>query len=155
MMDGIVSLTLALLSGAFLSSVVFASIARSLGFVPSETIKPAYRTAADFRIQVNPPTVSTGLKTLQNGNLMVYYSYDPTTSLYYSILPKGDSPGQAKLQHQLKTRSEFKTRHEFPTQNTSGRKRYPGPANDLLRRIDLDEKDGSSFSGGFADAGDE
>lgn len=153
-MDGIVFLIFAILLGSFLSSVAFGFIARGLGYVSSETMKPAYRTAADFRVLDNFQEVLTGLKARRRESFAVYYSYDPFTSQYYSILPKGDSPGLTKFQHQLKTRYGL-IAQELPTQNAAGRERNLQPAGDRLRRIDLDEKDGGSFAGGFADAGDE
>lgn len=107
-MDMVVFLFLAILLGAFISSAAFAFIARGLGFEPSKTLNPVYRTTADFMVRDFPKVVSSGLKVQSTGSQMVYHSYDPASSKYYSILSKGDTARSMNLQHQLKTQNELK-----------------------------------------------
>lgn len=121
-MDTIVFLMLAFLLGAFMSSVAFAFIARGLGFKHSETLNPVYRTTADFMARDNQKVGSSGLKVQLTGSQLVYHSYDPSSSQYYSILPKGDSVRSTNLQHQLNTRKYG-----------AGRKRYIIPVNEPLK----------------------
>jgi hypothetical protein len=121
-MDTIVSLLLAILLGAFVSSVAFEFIARGLGFKYSETLNPVYRTAADFLVRDNQSSGSSGLKVQTPNSQLVYHSYDPSSSQYYSILPKGDSARSTNFQHQLKTRK-----------NGASRRRYLVPVNEPLK----------------------
>lgn len=121
-MDTIVSLMLAVLLGAFLSGVGFAFIARGLGFKHSETLNPSFRTSADFLARNHQKVVSFGLKVQPMDSHVVYHSYDPFSSQFYSILPKGDSASSTNFQYQSKIRKYG-----------PNRKRYLIPVNEPLK----------------------
>lgn len=121
-MEMIIFLMLAILLGAFMSSVAFGFIARGLGFKPSDKSNPVYRTTADFMTQSNPKVVSSGFNVQLANSQLVYHSYDPSTSKYYSIVSKEYSAHSTILQQRLKTR-KYET----------GRKRYLVPVNEPLK----------------------
>jgi hypothetical protein len=134
-MDAMVSLILAALLGAFLSSVAFALIARGLGFNTPAALKPEYCSVSRFMARDNS-VVAPARQAKAVETQPVYYSYDPSSSLYYPILSKGDPAGVTKIHHPLK-----------PNVYAAVRKNYPVPVNEPLKEDSLDEKDGGTFSG--------
>lgn len=116
-MDMIVFLFLATLLGAIISSAAFEFIARGLGFKPSKTSNPVYRTTGDIMTPNNQQRISSGLEVQHTGFKAVQILNYSSSSLPFTILPKGDKPGATNLHHE---NHETKT-HEY----AASRRKYP------------------------------
>lgn len=121
-MDMIVFLFLAILLGVLISSAAFAYIARGLGFKPSETLNPVYRTTGDLMNRNNQKLILSGSEVRHTGFKAVQILNYPSSSLPYTIFPKGDRLRSTNLHHETKT-------HEY----AASRRKYPIPANELFK----------------------